>query len=269
MTLERISTGISGLDALLDGGYIRGRSYLLTGDAGTGKTTACLQFLASSLASGEKVLYLTVDERPADILESAAGFSWDLQSYIQSKNLAILDAGPLFENRGGNANDQSMSPQKMVTDLGTYAKNLGATILIIDPLTPLLQPMNSNSLGQEHARALIQLIKSHLNTTNLFTSHDAGSDSGSGVEQYLASGVLLLKATESNDGFERTITIKKMRNTPVQPGHYAFALVPNRGVVLVESSSSADIPKHNGLPSHQEPVYFSSFELAKKGPETS
>jgi circadian clock protein KaiC len=265
MTLERISTGISGLDALLDGGYIRGRSYVVTGDAGTGKTTACLQFLASSLASGEKVLYLTVDERPAEILESAAAFSWDLQSYIQSKSLAILDAGPLFENRGGSATDQ-MSPQKMVTDLGTYAKNLGATILIVDPLTPLLRPMNSNGSGQEHARALIQLIKSHLNTTNLFTSHDPGSDSGTGVEQYLASGVLLLRASESNGGFERTMTIKKMRNTPVQPGHYAFALVPNQGFVLVESSSGVDIPKRNELPSHQEPVFFSSFELVKKEP---
>ena len=261
MTLERISTGISGLDALLNGGYIKGRSYVVTGDAGTGKTTACLQFLTSSLASGEKVLYLTVDERPAEILESAAAFSWDLQSYIQSKTLAILDAGPLFESRGGSATEQGMSPQKMVTDLGTYAKNLGATILIVDPLTPLLRPMNSNSSGQEHARALIQLIKSHLNTTNLFTSHDpAGPDSGTGVEQYLASGVLLLKARETNGGFERMMTIKKMRNTPVEPGHYPFVLVPRQGIVLIDQPAVCGEVSASQAPRHADPLLFASFE---------
>ena len=265
MALERISTGISGLDALLNGGYIKGRSYVVTGDAGTGKTTACLQFLTRSLASGEKVLYLTVDERPAEILESAAAFSWDLQSYIQSKTLAILDAGPLFESRGGSASEQGMSPQKMVTDLGTYAKNLGATILIVDPLTPLLRPMNSTSSGQDHARALIQLIKSHLNTTNLFTSHDsAGPDSGTAIEQYLASGVLLLKASEKNGAFERTMTIKKMRNTPVEPRHYPFALVPNQGVVLLDGSLAVDISKPDQLPPDHDAVFFSTFELGKK-----
>ena len=141
MKLERISTGIDGLDDLLDGGFIRGRSYVVTGDAGTGKTTVCLQFLASSLASGEKAVYVTVDERPAEIVESAAAFSWDLQPYIQSKNLAMLDAGPFFESRSGSTTDQGINPQKLVTDLGTYAKTLGATILIVDPLTPLTRPM--------------------------------------------------------------------------------------------------------------------------------
>ncbi len=49
MDLQRISTGIAGLDALLHGGYLRGRTYLVTGDTGTGKTIACLQFLLNGL----------------------------------------------------------------------------------------------------------------------------------------------------------------------------------------------------------------------------
>jgi len=267
MNSERISTGIGGLDALLNGGYIKGRSYVVTGDAGTGKTVACLQFLASSLASGEKALYVTVDERPAEIVESAAAFSWDLQPYIQSKSLAILDAGPFFEGRSGSATEQGVNPQKIVTDLGTYAKSLGATILIVDPLTPLTRPVDSKSPGQDHARSLIQLIKSHLNTTNLFTSHDAaGPESVTGVEQFLASGVLKLKTIETQGRFVRTITIKKMRHTPVAPGHYLFALVPNQGIVLIENSSDTDSFPSNNLPPDTELHVFTSFEPGKTEP---
>ena len=76
MDSQRISTGIIGLDGLLHGGYVRGRTYLVTGDTGTGKTITCLQFLSSALKRGEKAVYVTVDERPGEIVESAASFSF-------------------------------------------------------------------------------------------------------------------------------------------------------------------------------------------------
>ena len=255
MDLARISTGITGLDALLNGGLIKGRSYLLTGDAGTGKTIACLQFLLSALSLGEKAVYVTVDERPSEILESAASFSWDLQPHIQGKSLVILDAA------SGSAADKGIDPQKLVADLGNYTKSLGATILVIDPITPLLVPTNSATPGQVHARALIQLIQSHLNTTNLFTSHDAkpnGHDPAVGIEQFLASGVLVLRTHEVRGRCERTIHIKKMRHTAVEPGDYPFAMVQNQGIVLVDRTVSADLPRQT------EPQFFRSFEPAKK-----
>jgi circadian clock protein KaiC len=255
MDLARISTGITGLDALLNGGFIKGRSYLLTGDAGTGKTIVCLQFLLSALSLGEKAVYVTVDERPSEILESAASFSWDLQPHIQGKSLVILDAA------SGSAADKGIDPQKLVADLGNYTKSLGATILVIDPITPLLVPTNSATPGQVHARALIQLIQSHLNTTNLFTSHDAkpnGHDPAVGIEQFLASGVLVLRTHEVRGRCERTIHIKKMRHTAVEPGDYPFAMVQNQGIVLVDRTVSADLPRQT------EPQFFRSFEPAKK-----
>lgn len=269
MKSDRISTGIGGLDTLLNGGFIRERSYVVTGDAGTGKTTACLQFLASSLAVGEKAVYVTVDERPAEIIETAAAFSWDLQPYIQSKSLAILDAAPYFEIRGGSANEQSINPQKMVTDLGTYAKSLGATILIVDPLTPLTRPMDSKNPGQDHARSLIQLIKSHLNTTNLFTSHDThpgGQESTTGMEQFVASGVLELKITEAQRRFERSLIIKKMRHTQVVPGRHPFALIANQGIVLIDQPAVCGEASVSQPVRHDDSLLFSSFEPGNEEP---
>src|SRR5262245_48670845 len=102
MSDQRISTGIAALDRLLHGGLIKGRSYLLSGDTGTGKTIACLQLLQHALTIGEKAVYVTVDERPSEITDSALLFSWNLQQHIQEKNLAILDASPYFSGRSGS-----------------------------------------------------------------------------------------------------------------------------------------------------------------------
>jgi circadian clock protein KaiC len=263
MDLARIPTGITGLDALLNGGFIKGRSYLVTGDAGTGKTIACLQFLVAGLLAGEKAVYVTVDERPAEILASAASFSWDLQPHIQGKSLVILDAA------SGSATEKGIDPQKMVADLGNYAKSLGATILIIDPITPLLVPANAATPAQVHARSLIQLIQSHLNTTTLFTSHDGRGgrqDATIRIEQFLASGVLVLKTSETGGRSERTIQIKKMRHTPVEPGEYPFAMVKNEGIVLFDRPTDVDLPISNNKesPRQAEPQFFQSFEIVKK-----
>jgi circadian clock protein KaiC len=63
----RCSSGCPGLDDILGGGFPRGHFYLLEGEPGTGKTTLSLQFVAEGLRSGEKVLYITLSESPADL----------------------------------------------------------------------------------------------------------------------------------------------------------------------------------------------------------
>jgi circadian clock protein KaiC len=254
MNLARLPTGITGLDSLLNGGFIKGRSYLITGDAGTGKTIACLQFLLSGLSRGEKAVYVTVDERPTEILESAASFSWDLQPHIQEKRLVILDAA------SGSATEKGIDPQKMVGDLGGYTKSLGATILVVDPITPLLVPTNPAIPRQVHARSLMHLIQSQLNTTNLFTSHNPGGkeqDTAAGIEQFLASGVLVFKVHEKRGRCERTLHIKKMRHTPTEPGDYPFAMTQQQGIVLLDQANGMEPPRH------AETQFFRYFEPTK------
>jgi circadian clock protein KaiC len=256
MEFLRISTGIASLDHLLGGGYIKGRSYLIAGDTGTGKTTACLQFLINALAQGEKAVYVTVDERPAEILAAAASYSWDLQPHIQQKNLVILDAA------SGSATEKGIDPQKMVADLGNYAKGLGATVLIIDPITPLLLPGNPAVPVQVHARALIQLIQSQLATTTVLTSHavqPGEPDPTAHIEQFLTSGVLVLKSAAPGQPYQRVMHIKKMRYTPVNPGEYPFAMMANAGIVLVNGAAPSAAP----VPS-AERGFFRSFEIKEE-----
>jgi circadian clock protein KaiC len=258
MDIQRISTGIAGLDPLLYGGFLKGRIYLFAGEAGSGKTIACLQFLANSLRLGERAVYVTVDERPMEILETGESFGWDLQRHIQEKNLVVLDASPYFGGRSGSGGDKGVDPPKIVADLGNYARRLGATILIIDPLTPLISSTDAAS-GQDQTRSLIQLIQSQLNITTLLTAHWAKGTAASfvgGVEQFLASGVLVFTIAERHGKLERALTIKKMRGTAAEPGNHRFVIRHNEGIVLV------------GSPDYKpsEPPMFELFDPAKKEP---
>ena len=233
MKIQRVSTGITGLDSQLMGGFIKGRSYVLFGDAGTGKTTACVQFLLSGLTQGEKGLYITVDERPTEIMESAASLEWDFQSYTQDKSLVILDASPYFSGRAGAASDKGVDLQKIVSDLAGYATRIGATRLVIDPVTPMILA-DSPSRVQDHARSFIHLVHSQLNTTNLFTAHYSSRAPTFGIEEFLVSGAFHLETTPVNGGFARKLTIRKMRATAIDPSEYWFAITSGKGIVLTE-----------------------------------
>lgn len=257
---QRLSTGIAGLDSLLEGGFLPGRSYLITGDAGTGKTTACMQFLLTGLQQNEKAVYVTVDERPAEILQSSSTLEWDLQSHVENKSLVILDASPYFGARGGMATEKAMDLQRIVSDLASYTKRLEALRLAIDPVTPLILSGDSQSRVHEQARMLIHLLQSHLTTTNLLTAHLTSQGSTTGIEEFLASGVIVLSVEQVGDRLVRTLRIKKMRGTAVKPSEHPFNIVKGTGLVL---------ESHDGKPivEEEEPVQaLEYFQLPKKQP---
>jgi KaiC/GvpD/RAD55 family RecA-like ATPase len=222
------------LDSLFEGGFLPGRSYLVSGDAGTGKTTLGVQFLLTGLRQEETALYVTVDERPGEILQSAAALELDLQSYIEKKKLVILDAAPYFGARAATP-EKAMDLQRIVADLAGYAKKLEASRLAIDPVTPLILSGGSQTRVQEQGRFLIHLLQSQLTTTNLLTSHlpsRANHDSTSGIEEFLAAGVIVLRVDQIGDSFVRTLSIKKMRGTAVKPSEHPFNILKGKGLVL-------------------------------------
>ena len=75
---EKSRTGNDGLDAILHGGLLPHRLYLIDGDPGTGKTTLSLQYLLQGVAEGEKCLYITLSETKDELISSAASHGWSL-----------------------------------------------------------------------------------------------------------------------------------------------------------------------------------------------
>ncbi|OGS48781.1 MAG: hypothetical protein A3K68_00155 [Euryarchaeota archaeon RBG_16_68_13] len=102
--MDRVSTGVAGVDAMLGGGLIPGRPYVVSGPTGSGKTILAMHFLAAGLATGEPGLMVPLDEPPNEVKANVAAFGWDLA------RLKILDATP---------DVKAHKRQRSVIDVGT------------------------------------------------------------------------------------------------------------------------------------------------------
>lgn len=238
MEVQRISSGISGLDAVIEGGFPRGKTFLLTGAPGSGKSVFCLQFLMAGLNNGEKAVYVAVDEKPADVLEQAASLGWKLSRHIENKELLILDAAPYFTGRVGGGREKEVDIQKFVGDLTNYVKRMGASRLVIDPAGPVILLRDTTSRIQDQVRRLVHMLQSEIQTTNLITCYPVprvGEKSEYGVEEYLVTGVIYLQMARTSQHTDRSLFIQKMRCTALDLTELPFTIVKDKGMVIQDS----------------------------------
>ena len=232
---ERVPTGISGLDEIIEGGFPKGRSILITGEPGTGKTICALQFLVEGLARGEKGIYVAADEGPADILEQAASLGWDLEKHMEREELAILNAGTYLSSLPGAAKERQVDIHKAVGDLAVFVNRIGAKRLVLDPAGPFVLLRDTASRIQDQTRLLVKLLRTSMTTTNILTSYATprtGERSMHGIEEYIVAGALILEMICKEGQFDRTLVVEKMRCTDVKPAQHRFDIVKGKGVVI-------------------------------------
>jgi len=232
---ERVSTGVAGLDQLLEGGFPKGRSVLVTGEPGTGKTVMALQFLADGLAHGEKGIYVAADEGPLDIIEQTASMGWDFEKFVGQKQLAILNAGTYLSPIPGVGRERNIDIHKTVNDLAGFVNRLGAKRMVLDPAGPFLLIRDSATRIQDQARLLIKLLRSSTETTNMLTSYAVprtGERFMHGIEEYLVAGAIVLEMVWVQNHFARSLIIEKMRCTDVKPAQIEFDIIKGQGLVL-------------------------------------
>ena len=233
--VERVPTGISGVDRLIEGGFPKGRSILITGEPGTGKTIFALQFLIEGLARGEKGIYVAADEGPVDILEQAASLGWDLEKHIEKKELAILNAGTYLSSLPGTGKERHVDVHKAIGDLAGFANKLQARRLVLDPAGPFVLIRDTTTRIQDQTRLLIKLLRTTMPTTNILTSYAVprtGEQTLHGVEEYLVAGAIVLEMIWKEGQLARSLVIEKMRCTNVKPAQHDFDIVKEQGIIL-------------------------------------
>ena len=135
--LEKVESGIEGFDKLTYGGFPSGRSYLIAGEPGTGKTIFSLQYLIAGIKKGEKAIYISIDEKPEHIIADAKGLGWDLSEYLSSGLLQIIDATHYFSAIYDQSGEK-INVHQIVDDIIGHVKSSGAKRMAIDPIAPLI-----------------------------------------------------------------------------------------------------------------------------------
>lgn len=200
----RVETGVPGLDALLRGGLPVGSQLLVAGEAGTGKTTLCLQYLVHGARElGEPGIYFSYEQTAAQLVATAACFGWDLQPLIE-RGLLRLVTTPLSR----------LNADKEVLRVEQQVRESGARRVVLDSLTALLHGLGQPDQIQKRLFALSTLLGRAGCTTLFAIDPPAGSGriSRFGVEESILDGVLVLRIRHRERERERTFEVHKLRN---------------------------------------------------------
>ncbi len=242
----RTKTGIQGLDKALMGGFPQGNTVLISGGAGTGKSTFCLQYLINGATLfGEKGLYISTEQTREELYKQAAGFNWKLADLEQRNLVKIV----YFDITGGDgflerltALVQEFKPKRLVVDsLTTLTDSLMVSGLADDKGFSMVQiaetvnpiPRTEQIISKGILYKLFKEIK-HYGLTSLLTTElpeDQKTLSADGVSEFIADGVICLRSMTVGDSNSRNLELRKMRYTPVDGGLKSYELT-TEGITL-------------------------------------
>lgn len=224
---ERISTGIPQLDDMFGGqGYYRGSSILVTGRAGTGKTTLAAFFAQATCLRGERCLYLATEESPQQICRNLNSIGLDLSPYLDSQLLQSDATRPTNYNL-----------EMRLFKIHSWVRNFKPSLVVVDPMSNLITSGNLNQTKNFFMR-LIDYLKSQKITVFLtdLTGGNVGYDNEQtevGVSSLMDTW-LELQTLRINGERNRILYILKSRGMAHSNQVREFIL-SNDGVDLIEA----------------------------------
>jgi circadian clock protein KaiC len=205
--VERVSTGVPGLDDMLDGGLWRGTTTLLAGPSGAGKTTIGLQFALEGVRRGEPTMYMNFQENPTQLMRTIRGLGLDLED-AKSLGLDLIYASPV-----------ELQIDSIIVDMFRRIQERGVRRLVIDAIGDLASAATDQQRLHDYLYALVQhfavrTITSVLNfetVGNVLKGHGAQNQMS-----YLSDNVLLL-TVEGEERTRRMLRVLKTRGSAHDP----------------------------------------------------
>ncbi|MFI5234470.1 MAG: circadian clock protein KaiC [Gemmatimonadales bacterium] len=220
----RVSSGLPALDGMLGGkGYFRGSSLLVSGSAGTGKTSLAGYFTAAACRRGEPALYFAFEESGSQIERNLRSIGLDLAPALKNGQLQVHAARPTVSGLEGH-----------LSIMHRMIEEKQPRVVVVDPISNLISVGTSVEVRAMLAR-LIDFMKVR-EVTALFTSltGDDGNSEGTdlGISSFMDTW-LVLRNLELNGERTRTLNVLKSRGMPHSNQVREFVLT-DRGLVLVD-----------------------------------
>ncbi|MHB9131243.1 MAG: ATPase domain-containing protein [Armatimonadota bacterium] len=216
-TIQRIPTGVPGLDVILDGGLVARQAYLVRGGMGTGKTTLGLHFLMEGARRGESTLFITMMKREAEIRLHAASMGFDLHG------VRILDLSPSPELFSEMQTSHIFTPAEIERAplMQKITEQIQATRpqrICVDAITQLRYLAVDEFEFRRLTLAFLRFLQEQ-NATVLLSAELSVTASEESL-QFLVDGVLTLNKTPEG----RTIEVEKLIGSSFHAGHHSLRL---------------------------------------------
>lgn len=227
--IRKIRTMIEGFDDISHGGLPLGRTTLVSGTSGTGKTLFSIQFLYNGIVQfDEPGVFVTFEESPDDIIKNAYSFNWNLQHLIDEGKLFILDASPDPE---GQEVVGSFDLSALIERLQYSIRKYKAKRVSIDSITALFQQYEAAAVVRREIFRIVARLK-QIGVTTIITTErteEYGSVARFGVEEFVSDNVVIVRNVLEGERRRRTVEILKLRGSTHMKGEYPFTIT-NEGV---------------------------------------
>lgn len=236
--LQKLSTGIDGLDAITMGGVPQNRTTLVAGTAGSGKTILAAQFLAEGVAKNEESgVFVTFEEPPTAIRQNLASLGWDIAQWEADGKWAFVDASAqVGEEASMIVGNYDMGA--LLARVEQAVRDTHASRISLDSLGAVFTRFGDSKTVRNELFRITAILRD-LELTALLTAErvdEYGGISRQGVEDFVADNVIVLRNVLEDEKRRRTIEILKFRGASHQKGEFPFTIVSGRGFVVIPLS---------------------------------
>ncbi|MGM0446916.1 MAG: ATPase domain-containing protein [Methanobacteriota archaeon] len=212
---ERASTGIPGLDEVLSGGFVPTRSYMVRGQAGSGKTILSFHFLQQGIDEGETALFINLEEDLRDLKANAAALGFDTDA------IEFLDLSPSADAFVEDESYEVFAPSEVEREPLTKRIVEGVTAIdpdrvVVDPLTQLRFLLSDDYQFRKQVVGFMRFLKDR-GATVLFTVQNTKSLPTDDLE-FITDGTIRLDV----GAFGKTVRVPKFRGSSTQGGDHAY-----------------------------------------------
>lgn len=233
---EWVKVGIPGFDELFEKGIPKGISTLVAGGPGSGKTIFCLQTLNYAALNGEKCLYISFEESPERLKKHMHDFAWNPEELEEKGLLIIKRYDPLEVTRVVEALLEKAKGELLIEATPVLLpEGFKPDRIVVDSLSSIA----ASFVGREenyriYAEQLFRYFEGLGATSFLITETEADPKrlTRSGVEEFLADGVIVIYNLRKGDRRESAIEILKMRGAKFQKKVVVMEIVEGNGIVV-------------------------------------
>jgi circadian clock protein KaiC len=232
--LPKAATGIRGLDEVTGGGLPKGRTTLICGSAGCGKTMLAMEFLVRGAQQYDQAgVFVSFEETPDDLAQNVASLGFDLKALAARKKLLVDHIRVV---RSEIEETGSYDLEGLFIRLALAIDSVGAKRVVLDTLEALFGGFSNTAILRAEIRRLFEWLKQRGVTAVVTAERGDGTLTRHGLEEYVSDCVILLDHRVVNQLTARRLRIVKYRGSAHGSDEYPF-LIRSNGISVVPITS--------------------------------